>query len=1574
MTLDELDFKLIIDDSEFNKQVADILKAAQDLNVTLTDILNIKKGISVVSKTDVENAKNANKILKDTAKTEEEIRKNAAFRAAETSAKKVREEASAAASVAASREKEAREVLKTQMAQERLVKLQKENNQGLLASGKIWTQLKNLTTAYFSVMGAKTLVSNLVRVSAEFEYQEVTLAAIIQDANKAEHIFEQIKDLSVQSPFAFKDLVSYVKQLSAFSIPVDELYETTKMLADVSSGLGVSMDRIVLAYGQIRSASFLRGQEVRQLTEAGIPILEELRKQFVALGEEGITVGDVFDKISSRLVPFEMVEKVFKDMTSEGGKFYKMQEVQADTLKGKIMNLKDAYQIMFAEIGEKNSGFLKGSVDALRNLALNYQKVGRAITDVIALYGAYKAALAVHKVLEEAVLLAGIRRTATTKQLGNAIRILTAESKGLLAVNKILAAIDPYALIAAGIIAISAHFISASVQAARFKKELDGIVTSQVNMAEKSAKGFDDLVKRLEGATKGSQRYRDAISELNRKYGEYLPNLLNEKNALTEVAKAHDQVTAAIYAQARAYAESQGQQKIEDRYGTEFGKASKALYDYLVKSGIGTQAAEEFVQGLRNAFETDFSGDVAEIYKKSFGQYFGEEIIDPFKKASVDTWNLYIERFAEGARSLRKADEDFRQTLDLRFGSQGYSSLAERDAIEPVIQKYSVLREKIMNQQLSEEETQNKLLDNERDKLTEILEVYKQLNKELEGTPQTGAWNNKINETLEALDKLKPTDLSWLQKVVNPLVTGKGNNDLKAQDVDQYNEYLDNLRKAYKETSQEFEDATKTYNKYIADKKRGAEVDEKVFANIESQYNRLKERKSVIENIGRALGVSIDDKISGGKGKSNEQTALEIRISTLKDLLSWYEKFKEVGADDKSIREILTTYFPDEADVIAGQRYKEVLLELADAVEKYDKKAAQALRDDMGITGLSGELEKLKKIKKTMEDYDNFMANWFEESELEGEGVAFKVSTIVANYRKRLQEIEKKKQEAREKLYAREDAQTPGSRYGLDFAHEFNEINKRALRDENNALAKYSEDARKAIESFYKEARDGSVDFSNLSDKSINQLRRMKDQISELLYAEYSPETIKQLNELGFSLDDIIAALEKMAEEDLEKLDLEIDEKEVSKWKGIAENILEVADALGKLGEESGNQGLVDFAEVASTIGDVAKNALQGFASGGVAGAVVAGVSTLAVKFLEVATNAEKVKNELREITTQRYLEDLSNQIASASTIFGESWMNKIQQIRDAIGELQKKIGELGKSTYGKSYAGPTALTTVLSEYAEKLGMEMFEENGTFNTAFLEAVDAAYQKALKRIGLYDEFSELKQYNDQVQSLLKDFDAAVEDMFGNLGESITDELIDKLWQTGEAVTDLEGTFQDLGNTIMKSLINSFVIDEILAKYKEQVKSWWTADMSADEIASQMEDFATNVRGDIEKANDIIVGIFNAFASRDLISNGEASENTLANGIKGITEETASLLASYVNAIRADVAAGRLQWEDMAANVRLMLGLLPQTPTLAEYLTQIQANTFNTAERTREIMERLELITTSEGGAAAFRVFM
>ena len=93
-------------------------------------------------------------------------------------------------------------------------------------------------------------------------------------------MFEQMKELAVVSPFNFRQLAAYSKQIAAFNIPYDEMYDTTKRLADMAAGLGVDMSRLVLAYGQVRSAAVLRGQELRQFTEAGIPMVQALANEF----------------------------------------------------------------------------------------------------------------------------------------------------------------------------------------------------------------------------------------------------------------------------------------------------------------------------------------------------------------------------------------------------------------------------------------------------------------------------------------------------------------------------------------------------------------------------------------------------------------------------------------------------------------------------------------------------------------------------------------------------------------------------------------------------------------------------------------------------------------------------------------------------------------------------------------------------------------------------------------------------------------------------------------------------------------------------------------------------------------------------------------------------------------------------------------------------------------------------------------------------------------------------------------------------------------------------------------------
>ena len=203
-------------------------------------------------------------------------------------------------------------------------------------------QLRNMTLAYFSVDAILNYITQMANVRGEFELQQKSLQVLLQSREKANVLWEQITALAVKSPFRVTELVSYTRQLAAYQIESDKLFDTTKRLADVSAGLGVDMQRLILAYGQVRSASFLRGTELRQFTEAGIPMLEELAKYFTEIRGEAVSVGDVFDMISKRMVRFADVDAVFQRLTSSGGLFYNMQEKQADTLAGKISNLKDS--------------------------------------------------------------------------------------------------------------------------------------------------------------------------------------------------------------------------------------------------------------------------------------------------------------------------------------------------------------------------------------------------------------------------------------------------------------------------------------------------------------------------------------------------------------------------------------------------------------------------------------------------------------------------------------------------------------------------------------------------------------------------------------------------------------------------------------------------------------------------------------------------------------------------------------------------------------------------------------------------------------------------------------------------------------------------------------------------------------------------------------------------------------------------------------------------------------------------------------------------------------------------------
>lgn len=225
------------------------------------------------------------------------------------------------------------------------------------------------------VYGAQSLFNAIVQTGGEIVQQHIALRSILGDATKADELFAQTQELALRSPFKFGELNRDVKQLAAFGVEADSLYDTTKRLADIASGLGVSFERLGLAYGQVKARSWLDGKELRQFAYAGLPLLQKITELYNSEGKNNktnYTQSDVKEMISKRQVSFEDVQKVLWKMTDEGGQFYNMQLVLSETLLGQWNKLKDAWEIMLSRFAEGKNAIggtfmfaIKGATDLL---------------------------------------------------------------------------------------------------------------------------------------------------------------------------------------------------------------------------------------------------------------------------------------------------------------------------------------------------------------------------------------------------------------------------------------------------------------------------------------------------------------------------------------------------------------------------------------------------------------------------------------------------------------------------------------------------------------------------------------------------------------------------------------------------------------------------------------------------------------------------------------------------------------------------------------------------------------------------------------------------------------------------------------------------------------------------------------------------------------------------------------------------------------------------------------------------------------------------------------------------------
>lgn len=350
-------------------------------------------------------------------------------------------------------------------------------------------QLRNEFLGLYSIYAAQNFLRAVVDIGGELENQKIAMASILQDEGKATTIFNQIKKLAVASPFGVMDLNQYAKQLSAYSIPYNELYDTMKRLADISAGVGVDMGRIILAYGQIKAAKFLKGTELRQLTEANIPMVDKLAERFSKLEGRIVSAGEVLDMISKKKVTFEDVKDVLWELTDDGGMFNNMQEVLSESVKSKWKNLADAIDIMLGDIAESMGSTLKWTAESLTTLAQNWKEIVPFITEATAAFGTYRVAVYAGSRamgVANATLIKGTlaakQKTAADLVMASNYRTLTAAEKGLIASRNAMTTAEWRALAVSG--ALNKEQALRLITLGKIKSGQAGHITQLLNISK----------------------------------------------------------------------------------------------------------------------------------------------------------------------------------------------------------------------------------------------------------------------------------------------------------------------------------------------------------------------------------------------------------------------------------------------------------------------------------------------------------------------------------------------------------------------------------------------------------------------------------------------------------------------------------------------------------------------------------------------------------------------------------------------------------------------------------------------------------------------------------------------------------------------------------------------------------------------------------------------------------------------------------------------------------------------------------------------------------------------------------
>lgn len=1365
----------------------------------------------------------------------------------------------------------------------------KRTNTTMSSQSRIAGELKNQIANVYSIYTLERFVRGLYTIGGEFQKQRIALTSILGDSMKAETIFNRIKDLAVVSPFQFKELASYAKQLSAYSIPYEELYDTAKRLADISAGVGVDMGRIILAYGQVRSAAFLRGQELRQFTEAGIPLVDELAKRFTKLTGVVTSAGDVFDKISRKEVSFGMVKDVLWELTDEGGKFYNMQEALAESLAGKWSNLQDAWDVMMADIAESNSGALSDSLEILTKLMKHWKAMAAILGTLVGAYGFYKTAVI--------AVNAAHKATIAINTLTNIIN-MTRAMQGLTAVTKAQA-------VAQGIL----NAVTAANPWMVLITVFGGLVGLYLTLREKT-KSAADTIREFNVQV---QEQNEKISEAKNKANSYISTMFDTSKAVDARRMAYE--------------------KLQGIYPSIF--KSMSYEQALLKGQIEllNMANKEAREISKKNARTNLTTAYQDLLEAERGVKYAELFSVASDGRIMDTKMLReAKNQLEIARSIvKEAKEDFTTILsvtddiDKNIKSAWFTTAKEiAGDMNSLIPKDDEAYEEYANRVKEERENADK-----------TLKGFKKGNPYSEETVRNAQKvfdvSKKIMDTLGILGK-----------------SSRGEKDPIAEQWKARTDLIDKAVSSYEKWRKiEGEEAASQRVKGISEfapifDKNGINLDLKdpsrAYKYIQGQLDRSKEKQ---EDLYISLGVKID--------KAGIDSAKQEVDNALKEI-------------ERYISE-------------SGKKW-DLYKQLFDITGSREQSMSIAFGGEIGFDSLIDELK--AKLRKKTGAYSDMPVDIV---------LGLDEKAIREKFGKSANEILSLQKEINDKIQEKNDfSLIDEQKTIMEFASiekkieavkgKYQELIDSATTQEGKEA--YTQKMNKEIQ----ELNDESIKllplwqklFGDTTNMGYNNLRRLVNEakkFSESAIEQKDPITGKSQFELTdndnkkhiLSLEEYLRLLKQ-----IEKTQNELNSQ--NPFQG-------VIDGFQKLKAAEGEEEKQDALKVIGSNANAAAQMIQGVTEAWANMFSAFGNDDLADTLGLVGELTGELGSLVEGLTSGNPIQMASSALSFIPNIIGSIAKAHDKKLDKAIQRSQLEVKKLSNDYKNLQSVIERQLGAVTQSQSKEMIANLQKQQEEVQKQMEAEQDKKDSDASKIEDYKQQYIEL---GEQIKYFYEDL---ASEQFGidlkGWSDQISEALVNAFANGEDAAKAFDDTVADIMRNVIKEMISLNVIKPAMDKLRDYLfgdKGIFTdssaggTNLTEQEAAGLMQQLGS-LRGTISDSKKIW-DYLNAAAKKMGISLEETNaSNTLSKGIQeNITEETANILASYINGIRADVSIKRALLEKWGNEI------LPKYNVIAEQqLTQMRAianNTLRSAQNTeanvalvQEVRDMLSIVIDRSG---------